>query len=250
VFDIAKAVKNRGKRFIAYLPCEIKANTTLHAGLEWTTEPGTDQAAFQKNYVKIVREWSERFGTYLDGWWFDGCYPTREPFTNNHMKWEDWYEAARAGNKNAAVTFNDGSFLAGNTDPIRPEHDYTSGEALVLVDSKIRLTTRMDGALFMPEQAYVEGTECLYHALLPLDGYWAHNGKEFPEWANLPFKFEPSKKQKEMPGPIYQNAELIKFVGDFTKVGGAVTLNINVSQEGFLGKKTLKQLKTLKKSVE
>lgn len=249
VFEIAKAIDQRGKRFIAYLPCEIKANETLQEGFGWNTQAGTDQAKFQENYLKVVREWSERFGEYLDGWWFDGCYYNREPFVNKHMKWDQWYKAACAGNENAVVTFNDGSFLSGYTRPIKPEHDYTSGEALVLINSKIRIDSKDNEALFMPEQAYVDGINCLYHVLLPIDGYWMHSRKKFPDWANVPFDFDPSKS-KGMPDPIYSNDELRKFVKEFTKVGGAVTLNVNITQEGYLGSNTVKQLQKLRETLK
>ena len=247
VLEIAKEIKKRNKKFIAYLPCEIKANTTLHKGFGWETTAGSNQSIFQERYILAVREWSLRFGKNLDGWWFDGCYPTREPFKNVHMKWEKWYQAARAGNEKAIVTFNDGAYLVEHTKPIQPDHDYLSGEALVLVDSKIRLGTKMGGDLFMPEAAYVKGTTCLNHILLPLDGYWAHHGKGFPDWANVPFEYEPSSEK--MPDPIYSNSELIKFTQDYCDLGGAITYNVNITQEGFLSAKTIKQLKKIKTKI-
>ncbi len=249
VLELAQAVKARGKRFIAYLPCEIHGNETLHQCLGWTATPNTDQAIFQENYLKVIREWAVRFGKNLDGWWFDGCYPERESFKNQYMQWDKWYEASRAGNPDVVVTFNDGSFLVGFTKPVRPEHDYLSGEALVLIDGKIRMTSKPDGPLYMPAQAYVENTRCLNHALLPIDGYWAHGTVPYPDWANVPFKFELSKKQDKMAPPVYSDEELIKFVTDFTKVGGAVTLNVNIFQEGYLGQESLNQLKKVKKAL-
>ncbi|MBO0935613.1 hypothetical protein J2I47_03535 [Fibrella sp. HMF5335] len=58
------------------------------------------------------------------------------------------------------------------------------------------------------------------------------------------------KAQNEMEPPVYTDKELIKFVADFTKVGGAVTLNAGIFQEGRLGAKTIKQLKTLNESLK
>ena len=58
VLEIAKAVKKRGKRFIAYLPCEIRVNESLIKGFAWNTELNTDQAEFQRLYLKAVREWA------------------------------------------------------------------------------------------------------------------------------------------------------------------------------------------------
>jgi len=246
VLEIAKAVKKRGKKFIAYLPCEVKGNPTMQESFGWNTQPGTDQAEFQEKYLKAVREWAVRFGQNLDGWWFDGCFFWDE-FHNKYMKWENWYEASRAGNKNAAITFNDGSFCINITKPVVGSYDYLSGETEVLINGKIRLGGRgkEDGTkLFMPEQAYVEGTQCLYHALLPIDAFWGHSNP-WKAWQNVPF-IPVIPKQGEMEPPVYSDKDLLKFVSDFTKVGGAVTLNVGIFQEGRLGKETIKQLEKLR----
>lgn len=47
--------------------------------------------------------------------------------------------------------------------------------------------------------------------------------------------------------PVYSDSNLIKFVRDFTKVGGAVTLNLGIFQEGHLGKKSVQQMQYLSK---
>ena len=47
--EIAKELKKRGKKFIAYIPCEVRANEIMHKGFSWNTQTGTDQAEFQKN---------------------------------------------------------------------------------------------------------------------------------------------------------------------------------------------------------
>ncbi len=241
VLEIAKAIKQREKRFIAYLPCEIKGNNTIHEGFGWNLEEGTDQVEFQRKYLKAIEEWSLRLGDLCDGWWFDGCndWPI---FDNKYMLWDKWYWAARAGNKNAVLTFNNGSFLTGKMVPVRPEHDYSSGESLVLINSKIRAGLKNDSPLFIPEQKYVPETKCLYHALLPIDGYWSLHRSKFPDWANIPFEYTPPADSTEMPAPIYQDGELLKFVKDFTKYGGAVTINVNISQEGILSEKTIQQM--------
>lgn len=53
-----------------------------------------------------------------------------------------------------------------------------------------------------------------------------------------------------MEPPVYTDKDLFKFVNDFTKVGGAVTLNLGIFQEGHLGKESIKQLERLKKSLK
>jgi hypothetical protein len=251
VLEIARAIKQRGKKFIAYLPCEINGNKSLHEGFCWNTRPGTNQEKFQERYLLAIREWSERFGENLDGWWFDGCY-TWEAFHSKYMKWEKWYEAGRAGNKNAVLTFNSGVIMDKNVKPIVPEHDYLAGEVVVLIDGKIRLGIKDNNNLFMPETAYVKNTKCLYHVLVPIDAFWGHgsNGGVFPEWATVPFQQKKPIRQDEMEPPLYTDNDLIKFVKDFTGVGGAVTLNVGIFQEGYLGKESVKQLQNLNKTFK
>jgi hypothetical protein len=250
VLEIAKAVKMRGKHFIAYLPCEVRENAPIREGMGWTSELNTDQAKFQENYLKVIKEWAVRFGKNLDGWWFDGCYDTRPVFLNKYVKWDDWYKAARAGNPDAVITFNDGSYLDGRIMPIRPEHDYLSGELLVIADGKIRLGNKDNSKLYMPKAAYVEGTNCLNHVLLPIDGYWGHENDRYPEWANFPYKFEKPTSQEKMPPPVFTDELLSRFMKDYTSMGAAVTLNVCIFQEGRLGEETIDQLNRLQKFLK
>jgi hypothetical protein len=247
VLEIAQAVKKRGKRFIAYLPVEIHASTHLHKGFGWVNQPGTDQAVFQNNYFKVIKEWSLRYGTFCDGWWFDGCYGRESNnFNNKHMRWEEWYKACRAGNPNSVLAFNPGVVNEKFIVPIRPEHDYLAGETVVLIDGKIRLNKdNSNPNLWMPTTAYVNGTQCLFHSLLPIDVNWGHSNP-WPDWTSIPFKPVYPKKQDEMQLPVYSDTHLQNFVKDFTKVGGAVTLNVGIFQEGHFGSETVKQLKRLK----
>lgn len=250
VLEIARAVKQRGKRFIAYLPCEIKINTSLHQGFAWNAEPGTDQAEFQRRYLRAVREWAMRLGMSLDGWWFDGCYSKHPAFDNKHMQWQAWYAAARAGNPDAVLTFNDGSYLVASVKPIVPEHDYLSGEQLVVMDGKLRLGLKKAGApLYLPPTAYVAGTRCLNHTLLPIDAYWGHGSGRLPAWANIPFKALHESSPDGMEPPVYSNEDLVKFVRNYTRIGGAVTLNAGIFQEGHLGEMTLRQLQELNQQL-
>lgn len=253
VLEIAKAVKKRGKRFIAYLPCEIRVNESLLKGFAWNPELNTDQAEFQRLYLKAVREWAVRFGKNLDGWWFDGCYSNHPIFDNKQMNWEAWYDAARAGNMDAVLTFNDGSYLKSIIKPIVPEHDYLSGEQLVIIDGKLRLGLKKEGyKLYLPQSAYVEGTQCLNHTLLTIDAYWAHNSEsaKFPEWANYPYKGNQLPTPDGMEPPAYSDKELQMFVKNYTDIGGAVTLNVGIFQEGHIGKLTLKQLQVMKENYK
>ncbi len=248
--EIARGLHSMGKRFIAYLPCEVAANTSLHDGFAWNTQEGSDQAEFQRRYTRAVEEWALRFGELLDGWWFDGCY-TWPIFDNRHMDWDVWYQAARAGNPGAVVTFNDGSFCVGNLQPVVPEHDYLSGEAEMLVDGKIRLGRGLPMRSHMPEARFVPGTGCQWHALLPVDCMWMHGSPPPAHLEQHPYPtIDFSAGYGPMEPPLYSDEELGGFLENCLGVGGAVTLNVGIYQEGHLGAETVGQLKRLHRHLK
>jgi len=248
--EIAQGLHRMGKRFIAYLPCEVAANTTMHTSMAWNAQEGSGQYEFQDRYTSVVRAWAERFGDLLDGWWFDGCY-TWPIFHNQYMEWDLWYTSARAGNPMAALAFNDGSLCVGNTSPVRAEHDYLSGETEMLVGGKARLGRGNDSVEgHLPSGRYVAGTKCQWHSLLPVDCFWMH-GAQPPAWVpDHPYQAFPiGATAGPMEPPIYYDEELGQFLRACCGVGGAVTFNVGVYQEGHLGKETVKQLGRIGKTV-
>ena len=74
IADLADAMHKRGIKFLVYLPSgapggdrEAREKLQYHSG-------GTDlNREFQLHWEKIIREWSARWGTKIDGWWYDGC---------------------------------------------------------------------------------------------------------------------------------------------------------------------------------
>jgi hypothetical protein len=221
VFEIARRIDKRGKRFIAYLPSEVNEPKPLHTAFAWN--PKKDQSEFQRRYTEFVREYSVRYGKSLDGWWFDGCY-TWDVFPNHTYNWPLWFKAARAGNPDAIVAFNDGSFCSGIEKPVTPLQDYLSGEVEELIDGKIRLGQGENAPRYLPKARFVEGTTCQWHALVPIDCPWAY--------------YKPGP----MPPPKYSDEELFRFVKSCRVAGGAVTLNIGIYQEGHLAKESVSQL--------
>ena len=227
VGEIARGVHDLGRRFIAYLPAEVAAPTALHDAFGWNTAEGTDQREFQARYRAFFQEYAERLGPLLDGWWFDGVY-TWPVFHNSHYDWPAWFAAARAGNPDALIALNDGSFCTGKTDPVTPLQDYLSGEVNDLKDGQIQLGWAGDERpLYRPTGRFAPGTEVQWHALVPVDCAWGHE---------TPGPMEP---------PRYPDADLFAFVRQCTDVGGAVTLNAGIFQDGRVGGATLAQLRRL-----
>jgi hypothetical protein len=138
VFEIARRVNDLGLRFLAYLPCEVNAQSErIHKAFAWEGAEGTAQVEFQKRYTEFIREYSLRYGPFLDGWWFDGALEW-DCFHNSKINGPLFLEAARAGNPDAAVTFNDGSLCCGSLREVVPGQDYLAGETEVVIGGKIR----------------------------------------------------------------------------------------------------------------
>ena len=223
IMEIARGVAAQNKRFIAYLPSEVNAQSdAIHRAFAWNPK---DQSEFQRRYTSFIHAYAERFGPLVDGWWFDGCY-TWDVFHNSLYDWRLWFSAARAGNPKCAVAFNDGCFCIGKTTPVTSRQDYLSGEAIRLLNGRILLGDKGD-LTNMPEERFVPGTRCQWHVLTSTDCFWGHN---------QPGPMEP---------PQYSDEELIGFVRACRAVQGAVTLNVGIYQEGHIAGATLAQLRRL-----
>ena len=92
------------------------------AALQWSDG---SNAAFRRHWERVVRDWSQRWGKRVAGWWFDGCawpnaYRGAEPGFGSLAA------AAREGNAEAAVAFNPGP--ANRLYSLTPHEDFTGGE--------------------------------------------------------------------------------------------------------------------------
>lgn len=231
VMEIAQDVRQRRKRFIAYLPAEVQQPQSLHQAFAWN--PGGDQTEFEHRYTDFIREYSVRYGSNLDAWWFDGCYTWPE-FPNKNRHWPWWLTAARAGDPMRPVAFNDGSFYSDQLTPTTSLQDYLSGECWGVRDEKIIVGHGKCTTLTMPDDRFVKGTRCQFHVQTPIDcdGNW---------W---------NSKPGPMPPPKYRDEELFPVVRQVLKVGGTVTLNVGIYQEGHISEPTLAQLQRLNRLLK
>ncbi len=248
VMEIATRVKALGKRFVAYLPCEVAGQSAeIKTAFGWTDEKNTAQTEFQRRYTEFIRDYAQRFGSRLDGWWFDGAYQ----WDCFHSKFIDaalFFGAARAGNPHAAITFNDGSFCCGFSLPVVPGQDYLSGEVEVMIEGKVKYGRDKRSPLLVPATHTPQPPpDCLWHALVPIDCFWAH-GNRFGDWLDVPFA-QPPIGPGEMEPPVYATADLATVVRDFKSAGGGVTFNVGIFQKGGLGERTVAQLAALTKAV-
>ena len=215
--EIAQGVKGMGRRFIAYLPSEVNGQTPeVHTAFAWDPK---DQSEFQRRYQKFIRAYADKFGRNLDGWWFDGCYEW-DRFPNRLYDWPKWFAAARSGNPDAIVAFNDGAFCINKVKPVTLLEDYHAGEVHCLANGKIKLGHDQDSPLYLPDSQFIEGVQ--WHALVPVDS-----------------TFEGGKPYH------YSDEELFGFVKRCKSVSGAVTLNLPVGQDGVIPERSIEQMRRL-----
>lgn len=177
-------------------------------------------------------------GRTCDGWWFGGCCDSIHKGTWN---WQEWCDAARAGNPNSAIAFNNGSFCVGRQKPVSPLQDYHAGEVHMLENGKIHfdfmspatdvyrneqgfLRVRgKDPVYYMPTSQFVDSVQ--WHALVPIDS---------------------SFMAPVIPDQHYEDAVLLKFLLDCKNVHGAVTLNVHIdTANGHIPAAAAAQLKRL-----
>jgi hypothetical protein len=225
VGELFARVKSLRRRSIAYLPGEIRAPVALHEGFSWNPD---DQSNFELKYTRFIREYATRFGSNCDGWWIDGCYDW-PAFPLRQRHWGLWSDALRSGNPDAALAFNDGSFTQSLFDPLTEEQDYIAGECNRLRDGKIVLGAADSASLYLPTSQNIGSPPRQFHLLTPIDcgGSWTH------------------PHEGEFLPPFYSDKELFPVVEKCLQVNGAVTLNVGISQEGFMSRQTIDQLRRM-----
>jgi hypothetical protein len=261
ILEVAKEVKKLGRRFIAYIPPVLRKKDFSFGPIDLSEEE------FQLQHTAVIEEYARRFGKLLDGWWFDGGSTAPEYRDGMVMK----LRAARAGNPNAAVTFNNGSICLGLSQPVIPGQDYLSGESEFLLKGKIRygrgtdvLTPLPQGKVSRKPAMGRDVTDCtghvctlplpqppptcIWHALLPIDCMWETGIPFNPDWQNPAFPWV-APKPHQMEKPLYSLADLETVVRDFKSVGGGVTFNVGIFQEGGLGPDTVAHLAKLARRI-
>ncbi|MFO0887860.1 MAG: alpha-L-fucosidase [Isosphaeraceae bacterium] len=165
--DLARALGSRGIKLMLYLPCQTpnrdpKAQRAFGIRPEKADQP--IDLAFARKWAEVIREWSDRYGEKVAGWWFDGGY---EWVGFNEAIAQVYATAAKHGNPRAIVTFNPGVKLVRWT----KSEDYTAGE----LDQPFGV---------LPTSRWVDGSQ--WHALTFLGSGWGSRDTRSPteKWAD------------------------------------------------------------------
>ena len=216
IMELADELISRNMRFIAYLPTEMDAqNEVMRAAFAW--DESSDKKEFMRRYIPVVRYYAEKFGKKISGWWFDGCYTASEKCFLRTRDWSNerfdkklWFEAAKAGNLDAAIAMCNGANHMSCV--FWEEEEYLPGE--------------VNDLTHVPWE--YDSEEKQWHALTWLDCSWM-----LPEG-------------EKMPEPKYSDEELFGYVKACLEKRGAVTLNIGIYEDGTLAEKTVEQVLRMK----
>ncbi|MCK5801940.1 MAG: alpha-L-fucosidase [Lentisphaeria bacterium] len=128
--ELATELGQHGIRLLLYLPSRApQRDTRAMAALGDVSEREPAPQPFTKNWSAVIREWSERYGNRVWGWWFDGAY-SREGWDDltAEASWRTWAAACRAGNPESILAFNPGTRRDLAFASLTDEQDYTAGE--------------------------------------------------------------------------------------------------------------------------
>ncbi len=165
--ELHRALSAQEIKLMLYLPCQVghgDARAQAAFGLaQGRGEQPLNYAAVEK-WATVIREWSDRYGDKVAGWWFDGGYPHLG--FDDKMAWT-YADAAKHGNPKAIVSFS--STLGSNR--TAEAEDFTAGET-------------DDPFTQLPASRWQEGSQ--WHVTSYLGTRWAGRDTRFPtdQWVS------------------------------------------------------------------
>lgn len=218
IADLYAALHPKGIRLMVYLPSGAPdRDPEAMKALEWKpgkhprwdtspVKPGDADPrleSFQRKWESVIREWSERWGEKVAGWWFDGCYYPDAMYRHpDPPNFDSFAAAARAGNPGGIVAFNPG--VVNPIITLTPAEDYTAGE------------------IDQPQDVACPGPrigQAQYH-MLSYIGKW---------WAGSPPRFTPE--------------QVAAMTRKIVEKGGVVTWDVPIGADGALAPEFMDHLR-------
>ena len=157
-----------------------------------------------------MRDWSERWGTKIKGWWIDGCYFADEMYRHPEPpNFNSFTAALRSGNPEALVAFNPGVVV-----PVVCHtecEDYTAGE--------------ISNAFPECPGSHVDGAR--YHILSYLGSTWCGGS-----------------------APRFPDAFVAGYTQHVNQKGGVVTWDVPIGVNGLIPEVFTAQLTHLSRAID
>lgn len=223
--EIAEALAPHGIRLILYSPAnppskahKEEGDFAINKAFDYPVEIAPSQET-QAKWQAVIREWSDRYGDKVAGWWFDGMW-FQQAYDDLTLPY-NWYSlvnAAKSGNASRIVAFNSGigSDILVNS----PFEDYIAGE------------TNEIGPL-------------------PAGGRWADeaNGVQWFHWTFLG-EFVKDLAGWGNAGLNWPTDDLVTWVTEAAARGGVIALDAKVNRFGRLDRQQMAQLLAIKDGLK
>lgn len=214
---------------------------------------------FLERWIKVIEEYSLRYGTDIKGWWFDGCFDFLG-YENKHL--EILKKAALKGNPDALVAFNNGVDTMHYNDP-KFARFVNEGDCPLIKMDKIHdalLTGLYDtegymesdiNKLYRPADDYTAGEKtefefypdgsempCVWHILAFLGLKAAQPPMRYP--------YENDGSGWARPGSRYSAQYMYDYVKAVNEKGGVVSIDVCLFRDGTIDLSQVEVLRLLK----
>lgn len=219
IAELADALAAKGKPLLVYYnhSCNGRDDPEWRKAVGYD---GQDKTIFAKNLIAIVDWMGQRYGKRVKAWWFDSSYSLdpRGPentvttdLTGFQFPWERYTVAAKRGFPGRLVTYNAGT---AKTYLYTTHQDYWAGE---LINLQAPATSR-----------------------------YLNNGLQWFGWTPLDDRgWVHSKRNTEIPKPLYSDDEVIAFVRACNNHQAPMTFNVGIYQDGTMATESIEKLRRL-----
>lgn len=212
--ELADALGKRGIRLMLYMNPPGIGGMDLNPG-SVNGIPRFNEDEYANHLIGVFREFGERYGRRVAGYWFDSTFEASECYPN--LPFEAINDAVKTGYSDRLVAWNNWVF------PAETEwQDYFAGE---LTD----LPVKSYGGRYIAH-GVAKGLQG--HVALRFDADWLHITQDAP-----------------MPPPRYKPAELAEFIRARQAEQVPVTLGVGIFQDGSWGPEALPVLRELGRLV-
>lgn len=153
--ELYSSLQRRGIPLMLYFTGDgPRADAKAAAGLKWPSN-GQVTTEFVRNWAAVAREYGERYGEKIAGYWCDGCYPF---IGYDDEKLGLLADGLRAGNPKRIIALNNG--VLPKVSAYTRHEDFTTGEMNRFAD--------------VPKSRFIDGEQ--WHILSYLGHWWGGPG--------------------------------------------------------------------------
>ncbi|WP_170150949.1 alpha-L-fucosidase [Hephaestia caeni] len=214
IAEMADALGKRGMRLMLYMNPPGVGGMALNPGTV-NGIPGYNEDEYANQLIAVFREFGERYGPRVAGYWFDSTFEATECYPN--LPFDKLNDAIKTNYPDRLVAWNNWVF------PHETEwQDYFAGE---LTD----LPVKSYGGRYV---SYGTAKGLQSHVALRFDADWLHIKQDTP-----------------MPPPRFKAQELADFIKQCQAEQVPVTLGVGIFQDGSLGPQALPVLREVGRLV-